>query len=135
LRVHRFPGGDLLERQSGAQKRAFVVEFAGEQEALGQAFDEAAGNHHLGMAGEVGWEKTRSRAAYEYVPVRHEMTHVAHEDGAGALGADVFDGGDHSGGPKGVGPVTGVLSFELVDAAVTGEVVEGCGGLGDEDDP
>lgn len=64
----------------------------------------------------------------------HKLFHFAQEEGADAVCADVFDGGDELALSEDVGPGVFYLADEAFVFARAGEFVEGGGGLGGEDE-
>jgi len=102
--------------------------------------DEAGAEGERGMAGEVGEGEhlVAERGDEEEVgwvgAGGEDAGHLEGDFAAEAVGLDVVDGGEVAGLAEGVGPGIGLLAGELVEAAGEGEVFEGGGGLGEEDE-
>ena len=115
----------VLKRLGGADHLSLFEEPPGEVNRLRLAVDEADGKAHLRMAGKVGdRQQLTGRWRDEDVESGHQIFHFQHELGAGAHGADVFDGRNQAGGAKGIWPVIVLLAGEGFHAAIAGQVVE-----------
>ena len=63
-----------------------------------------------------------------------ETSHFFGNLAAEAVGLDEVDSGEKAGLPEGVGPGVGDLGFELVDGVIEGDLFEGGGSFGEEDE-
>jgi hypothetical protein len=148
-----------FEGKADAGDGAFVEEAADESDAVGDAarwvelwewfagvgrpvaagfgdFNEAGSKSEGGVAGEVGdgedfvaqgWDE-------EKVDLIHDARHFEGDHAAEAVGLHEVDGGEEAGLTEGVGPRVGDLGFEHVELMVEGDLFEGCGGFGEEDE-
>ena len=148
-----------FEGEAGAGYGAFVEEAADEGDAVGDAagwgefweglggvggpvaaglgdFDEAGAEGEGGVAGEVGDGEhlVAEGGDEEEVDFVHDAGHLEGDHAAEAVGLDEVDGGEEAGLAEGVGPGVGDLGFELVDLMVEGDLFEGGGGFGEEDE-
>ena len=95
------PVGRVLKRLGGADHFSFLEEAPGQVNRLRLAVHEADGKAHLRMACKVGdRQQLAGRWRDEDVQPGHQIFHFHHELGAGAHGADVFDGRNQAGGPE-----------------------------------
>ena len=148
-----------FEGEAGAGHRAFFEEAADEGDAVGDAaglvegwegfggvwgpvaagfgdFDESGAEGEGGVAGEVGDGEhlVAEGGDEEEIDLRHDAGHLLRDHAAEAVGLDEVDGGEEAGLAEGVGPGVGDLGFEGVDGMVEGDLFEGGGGFGEEDE-
>src|SRR5258708_36198907 len=84
--MHRMPLGRLLKRHGHAQGRTFFVEFAGEHQTLRESVDEPTWNYRLRMTCQVCRQQESAEGRRnQYIPIRHELVHLLHEQGANTM--------------------------------------------------
>jgi hypothetical protein len=99
-------------------------------------FDETGAEGEGGVAGEVGdgEDLVAEGGDEEEIDFIHDAGHLDGDHTAETVSLNVVDCGEEAGLAEGVGPGVGDLGFELVELVIEGDLLEGGGRFGEEDE-